>query len=114
VAFANDGVAFPVTYAASLLNNGVTLIDAHPVAQLASALLATGVAFAPCLLTTQVAHEITPASLVAVNETVDGFVADAQRALGFKAPGHLLGRQLEVQVVGDVGPLRARALRLRV
>lgn len=91
MAFANDGVTFPVTNAASLFNDRVALLDAHPVAQLASTLLATGVTFAPGLLATQMLHEIAPMSLVPVNEAVDGFVADVQRAFGFEAASHLLG-----------------------
>jgi hypothetical protein len=58
VVFANDGIALPVTDAASLLYDGGSLADAHTPIERAAPLLTTAITLAFFLLAAQKADQI--------------------------------------------------------
>ena len=105
VAFADDRIALPVADAAFFINDGRALLDADPVLNHPTALLATGVALAAHLLAAQMTGQITAAALVLVDVLVNGFVADAKSTLQKQPTGHLLGGERQAQISLHMAPL---------
>ena len=101
---ANDGVAFPVPDAASLINNGWAFFYAGPVLQHPPALASAGVTLASYFLAAQMTHQITPQALVLIDVLVDALGADVQGFLYPQASSCLFGRELTTQVVADMFP----------
>jgi len=73
---ANDGVSLPVAYATLLLHDHRAFINAGPVLDRASALLAARVSFPMRLLATQVPPQVTTTALICVYVQVDRLMAD--------------------------------------
>lgn len=81
----DHGVAFPVAYAALLIDNPRAFVNADPVLDRAPALLTTRVTLPAWFLAAQVLPQVATSAFVFINVHVDRLMADSQSAFQCKS-----------------------------
>lgn len=93
VTFPNDRVHFPISKAQPGIHNGWPLVDAHPVLELATPIVAA-VALPALLLASQMAMKISTGLFILENVLIDPLVADWNAEMLSKPARDLLGAPL--------------------
>ncbi len=88
MAFADDGVHFPIANLATFFNDCWALFNSHSIGYFATPLIAA-IAFASLLLAAQVPIRIASCLLVCQNVLVDPFVTDPDRMMPRQRPRYL-------------------------
>ena len=95
--FANEGVHFPITDPLAFLDDFRSLLNANPVWQLATAVIAA-IAFAPFLLAAQMTIQIASRLFVRQDVLVNPLMADLDGMLPTQPPRDLLWAPIQTQL----------------